>query len=93
MTEHLAWSTPGAARAPVRASSKGGSGGLAGEGENCIYRNITELVALEVGDLVEVQDGFRLTVRKSKTDQEGEGPEIAIPAATGCGLSRRCRRG
>jgi site-specific recombinase XerD len=39
----------------------------------------SELVALEVGDLVEVQDGFRLTVRKSKTDQEGEGAEIAIP--------------
>jgi site-specific recombinase XerD len=39
----------------------------------------SELVALEVGDLVEVADGFRLTVRKSKTDQEGEGAEIAIP--------------
>jgi hypothetical protein len=26
-----------------------------------------------------VADGFRLTVRKSKTDQEGEGAEIAIP--------------
>jgi site-specific recombinase XerD len=39
----------------------------------------SELVALEVGDLALVADGFRLTVRKSKTDQEGEGAEIAIP--------------
>jgi integrase len=44
----------------------------------------SELVALKVGDLVEVADGFRLTVRKSKTDQEGEGAEVAIPR--GCWL-------
>jgi integrase len=38
-----------------------------------------ELVALEVGDLVEVADGLRVVIRHSKTDQEGQGAEIAIP--------------
>lgn len=39
----------------------------------------SELVALEVADLVEVPDGLRVTIRHSKTDQEGLGQEIAIP--------------
>jgi len=39
----------------------------------------SELVALEVADLAEVPDGLRVTIRKSKTDQEGAGQEIAIP--------------
>ena len=39
----------------------------------------SELVALEVADLAEVPDGLRVTVRRSKTDQEGLGQEIAIP--------------
>jgi site-specific recombinase XerD len=38
-----------------------------------------ELVALEVADLVEVADGLRVVIRHSKTDQEGQGAEIAIP--------------
>ena len=38
-----------------------------------------ELVALEVTDLVEVADGLRVVIRHSKTDQEGQGAEIAIP--------------
>jgi integrase len=38
-----------------------------------------ELVALQVGDLVEVADGLRVVIRHSKTDQEGQGAEIAIP--------------
>jgi integrase len=39
----------------------------------------SELVALDVGDLIEVPDGLRIVIRKSKTDQEGEGQEIAVP--------------
>jgi site-specific recombinase XerD len=39
----------------------------------------SELVALQVADLVEAPDGFRVVVRRSKTDQEGQGQEIAIP--------------
>jgi integrase len=38
-----------------------------------------ELVALKVADLAEVPDGLRVTVRRSKTDQEGLGQRIAIP--------------
>jgi integrase len=39
----------------------------------------SELVALEVEDLTEVPDGLRVRIRRSKTDQSGEGHEIAIP--------------
>lgn len=39
----------------------------------------SELVALQVTDLTETPDGFRVTIRKSKTDQESAGQEIAIP--------------
>jgi hypothetical protein len=39
----------------------------------------SELVALTVADLVEVPDGYRVLIRRSKTDQEGQGQEIAIP--------------
>ena len=39
----------------------------------------SELVALTAADLVEVPDGLRVTIRHSKTDQEGRGQEIAIP--------------
>ena len=39
----------------------------------------SELVALEVADLTEAPDGLRVRIRRSKTDQEGEGAEIAIP--------------
>lgn len=38
----------------------------------------SELVALQVSDIEFVQDGARITIRKSKTDQEGEGHVIAI---------------
>ena len=38
-----------------------------------------ELVALTVADLVFADDGLRITIRKSKTDQEGAGQVIAIP--------------
>ena len=39
----------------------------------------SELVALQVSDLEEVPDGYRVTIRRSKTDQTGEGAEIVIP--------------
>jgi integrase len=39
----------------------------------------SELVALDVEDLAEERDGLRVIIRKSKTDQEGRGQEIAIP--------------
>jgi hypothetical protein len=38
----------------------------------------SELVALDVSDLEETEEGFRVTIRKSKTDQEGQGQTIAI---------------
>ena len=48
----------------------------------------SELVALDVEDLTEVPDGLRVRIRRSKTDQEGEGAEVAIlrlPAPPGRG--------
>ena len=44
---------------------------------SCLRRS--ELVALRVGDLRRVPEGFRVTVRRSKGDQEGRGAEIAVP--------------
>ena len=39
----------------------------------------SELVALTVADLVLVDDGYRVLIKRSKTDQTGAGQEIAIP--------------
>jgi len=39
----------------------------------------SELVALNVGDVKTVREGLEITVRKSKTDQEGQGRKVAIP--------------
>jgi len=39
----------------------------------------SELVALDLDDVALVPEGLRLTIRRSKTDQQGEGAEIAIP--------------
>jgi site-specific recombinase XerC len=39
----------------------------------------SELCALKVDDLVEVPDGLRVVIRRSKTKQTGEGQEVAIP--------------
>lgn len=39
----------------------------------------SELVALKVGDLQRVPEGLRVSIRKSKTDQEGRGAVIAVP--------------
>jgi site-specific recombinase XerD len=38
----------------------------------------SELVALDVTDLEETEEGFRVSIRRSKTDQEGHGEVIAI---------------
>jgi site-specific recombinase XerD len=39
----------------------------------------SELVALDMADLTETGDGLRVLIRRSKTDQSGEGQEVAIP--------------
>ena len=39
----------------------------------------SELVALKIDDVAVTPEGLMITVRKSKTDQEGEGAIIAIP--------------
>lgn len=42
----------------------------------------SEIVALDIKDLQSVPEGYRVTIRKSKTDQEGAGQVIAIPNGT-----------
>ena len=45
----------------------------------------SELVALNVADIAEEAAGLRITIRKSKTDQEGQGQTVAIArGATHC---------
>jgi site-specific recombinase XerD len=39
----------------------------------------SELVSLNVDDVVETSDGLVVTLRRSKTDQEGAGREVGIP--------------
>ena len=39
----------------------------------------SELVALDLEDIEETAEGLRVTIRRSKTDQEGHGHVIAIP--------------
>jgi integrase len=39
----------------------------------------SELVALDISDLKETTEGLRITIRRSKTDQENHGAVIAIP--------------
>ncbi len=57
----------------------------------CLRRS--ELVALEVPDLERVPEGLRVTMRRSKTDQEGRGAVVAVPdgtaAAAGGGAGER----
>jgi integrase len=38
-----------------------------------------ELAVLDLSDLVPVEDGYRVVIRRSKGDQEGEGQEVALP--------------
>lgn len=42
----------------------------------------SELVSLEVNDIERTPEGIKVTIRKSKTDQEGQGQVIAIPNGT-----------
>jgi integrase len=46
-----------------------------------------ELVALEVENLVEMPDGFRFVIRRSKDHQEGQGTGERHSAVTDCGPS------
>jgi site-specific recombinase XerD len=39
----------------------------------------SELVALDIDDIEEVAQGLRVRIRRSKTDQEGDGRELGIP--------------
>jgi integrase len=39
----------------------------------------SELVGLQVEDVVEVAGGLRLRIRRGKTDQTGQGAEIGLP--------------
>lgn len=39
----------------------------------------SELVALDFEDLEETEDGVRVHIRRSKTDQEGTGREVGVP--------------
>ena len=39
----------------------------------------SELVALDVSDLAWQERGLRITIRRSKTDQEGQGVVVAVP--------------
>jgi site-specific recombinase XerD len=42
----------------------------------------SELVALDVADIEETETGLLVTIRRSKTDQEGEGVTIAVARGT-----------
>lgn len=42
----------------------------------------SELVALDVGDLVEVPEGIEVTIRRAKTDQEAAGRRAGVPYAS-----------
>ena len=39
----------------------------------------SELVGLDVGDVIETAEGLVVTIRRSKTDQEGAGRKVGIP--------------
>ena len=52
-----------------------------------------DLVALDVADVAEAKTGLLVTIRRSKTDQEGEGATIAIAMATSPALPRHCGNG
>lgn len=44
----------------------------------------SELVALDVGDLEFKREGLVINLRRSKTDQEGQGRKVAIPYGSNC---------
>jgi integrase len=39
----------------------------------------SELVSLDAEHVTETEDGLRITLKRSKTDQEGEGRELGLP--------------
>jgi integrase len=49
----------------------------------------SELVALDVADIEETEDGLRVTIRRSKTDQEGQARRSLSSAAARAARSRR----
>jgi integrase len=53
----------------------------------------SELVALTIDDLELMDDGYRVTIRRSKTDQTGEGQVIRFPAVIASAPWRPSRRG
>ena len=53
----------------------------------------SELVALDVADIAETETGLLVTIRRSKTDQEGEAPRLRLPAVTWPARPRRCGNG
>ena len=52
----------------------------------------SELVALNVEDVQRVKSGLVVALRRSKTDQEGQGREVAIPKTTGATCACRALR-
>jgi site-specific recombinase XerC len=44
----------------------------------------SELVSLDVTDIEETEEGFKIIIRRSKTDQEGHGETIAIVRGGAC---------
>lgn len=46
----------------------------------------SELVALDVSDVVVVRGGLEVTLRRSKTDQEGQGRVVALPRSSDSSL-------
>ncbi len=48
----------------------------------------SELVALNVADIETVPEGIVIHVRRGKTDQEGQGAEIAVPKGSRLSFSR-----
>jgi hypothetical protein len=50
-------------------------GVIASTRRNCCYR----LVSLNIPDAVFSEDGMKVTLRRSKTDQEGRGRSVGIP--------------
>jgi integrase len=72
--------------ADIRAMISALPGNLLGQRDACLLLlgfasalRRSELVALDVADVADTIDGLIVTVRKSKTDQEGAGREIGIP--------------
>lgn len=51
-------------------------------GFSCAFRR-SELVALDVGDLNFTNEGLLITLRRSKTDQDGKGRQVPVPFARG----------